>query len=48
MTLQTGKFELLPQLPPNIVEKVKKGIAKSPVVAPAIKKLVLGTEEDID
>jgi len=44
--LKSGKFELLPPLSAEIIEKIKTGISKSSTVPPAIKKLVLGTEED--
>jgi hypothetical protein len=38
--LTSQEYEILPQLPPNILDRILSGIAKSPVVAPAIKKLV--------
>lgn len=41
--LQSGNYELLPPLPSSVIEKIKHGIAKSPVVEPKIKQLVLGT-----
>lgn len=41
--LQSGTYELLPQLPSAILEKIKYGIAKSPVVEPKIKQMILGT-----
>jgi hypothetical protein len=39
--LNSQGYEILPQLPQGLLDKILSGIAKSSVVAPAIKKLVL-------
>jgi hypothetical protein len=39
--LNSQGYEILPQLTPSVLGKILSGIAKSPVVAPAVKKLVL-------
>ncbi len=39
--LRSQGYEVLPPLPPNVLGRVLSGIAKSPVVPPAVKKLVL-------
>ncbi len=41
--LQSGNYELLPPLSPTILEKIKHRIAKSPVVEPKIKQMILGS-----
>ncbi|MBN1796710.1 MAG: hypothetical protein JW804_08555 [Sedimentisphaerales bacterium] len=46
MKLKSDKYELLPPLPPVIIEKIKIAISKSSTIPPAIKKLVLGPEEN--
>ena len=42
--LQSEKFDLLPQLPSAILERIKNGIAKSPAVEPKIKQMILGPD----
>jgi hypothetical protein len=43
--LKSCKFEILPPLPLDIIEKIKLGVAKSPRIPPKIKNIILGTNE---